>query len=171
MLARRRFNVAMALALAGAAPISHAETVIDKPAKIVVGFPPGGAADSIARLLAEQLRDMLQAIGGLERIRRQPFPASLTLMTRMVVWLFAWLMFLRLEADALTPALGNAVAFVLMASYVSAERLLSGLDHPLEDPVLGLPLHHICARISGDLLGDAHPLARPPQPESATIWT
>ena len=156
----------------GAAPRAGSQAILDAQARCVADAYAAGLLEPTARaLMAEHLRDMLQAIGGLERIRRQPFPASLTLMTRVVVWLFGWLMFLRLEADALTPALGNAVAFVLMASYVSAERLLSGLDHPLEDPVLGLPLHHICARISGDLLGGGHPLARPPQPESATIWT
>jgi hypothetical protein len=63
------------------------------------------------------------------------------------------------------------VAFLLMAGYVGAERLASGLDHPLDDVVIGLPQHHICARISADLLGPEHPLASPPQPASATVWT
>jgi putative membrane protein len=122
-------------------------------------------------LLAEQLGEVLNAIGGLERIRAQPMPASLALFSRVVVWIFAWLMFLRLESDALTPALGNGVAFLLMLGYVGAERLASCLDHPLDDAVIGLPQHHICARISADLLGADHPLAQPPQGASATIWT
>jgi putative membrane protein len=121
--------------------------------------------------LAEQLGEVLGAIGGLERIRAQPLPASLSLFSRLVVWIFAWLMFLRLESDALTPAIGSAVAFLLMAGYVAAERLATWLDHPLEDPVTGLPQHHICARISADLLGADHPLAQLPQAPSATIWT
>ena len=58
-------------------------------------------------------------------VQPRPFPASLALFSRIVVWLFGWLMFLRLEADALTPAIGNAVAFVLMAGYIVAERLSS----------------------------------------------
>jgi predicted membrane chloride channel (bestrophin family) len=49
-------------------------------------------------LLSELLRDGVNAIGWLERIKAQPVPAAVTLFSRLVVWLFAWLMFLRLAA-------------------------------------------------------------------------
>jgi tripartite-type tricarboxylate transporter receptor subunit TctC len=64
MTTRRNFSFKITLAAAGAAlamaASSHmahaqAQTAISKPAKIIVGFPPGGAADSVARLLAIQL--------------------------------------------------------------------------------------------------------------------
>lgn len=155
----------------GLGPRRCSQDLLDAQARAVAtGFTTGLLEPTGRGLLAEHLRDILQAIGGLERIRMQPFPASLALFSRVVVWLFAWLMLLRLESDALTPAMGNVVAGVLMAGYVSAERLISWLDQPLGDPDLGLPQHHICARISADLLGDDHPLARPPQPASATVW-
>lgn len=41
-------------ALLGAAPFARAQTS-DRPLRILVGFPPGGSADTIARLLAERL--------------------------------------------------------------------------------------------------------------------
>lgn len=64
MTTRRNFSFNIALTGASAAlavaassyvTLAQAQTAISKPAKIIVGFPPGGAADSVARLLALQL--------------------------------------------------------------------------------------------------------------------
>lgn len=148
------------------------QALLDAQARAVaVAYGDGQLEPTGRGVLSERLRDIGNAIGGLERIRAQPFPAAMALFSRLVVWLFAWLMFLRLEAAPTTPTIGNAVAFALMAGYISAERLASYLDQPLADPLLGLPQHHIAAAISRDLLGPTHPLAQPPQPASATVWT
>lgn len=148
------------------------QSLLDAQAAAIASASAAGLLESSGRhALIEQLRDVIHAIGGLERIRAQPFPASIALFSRVVVWLFAWLMFLRLEAAPVTPAAGNVVAFVLMAGYISAERLAAHLDQPLSDPLLGLPQHHICAAISRDLLGPRHPLAVPPQGSTAVVWT
>jgi tripartite-type tricarboxylate transporter receptor subunit TctC len=61
MTTRRNFNfkiaatAMLAIAACGLATFAQAQTAINKPVKIIVGFPPGGAADSVARLLANQL--------------------------------------------------------------------------------------------------------------------
>ena len=55
MIDRRTFSIATATALAG--PLAHAQ---DKPPmRILVGFPPGGSADIVARLLADRMRATL----------------------------------------------------------------------------------------------------------------
>lgn len=58
-ITRRTWGL-LALCLAALAPNLHAQ---DKPAlRILVGFPPGGSADVIARLVAEGLRDDFSSI-------------------------------------------------------------------------------------------------------------
>ena len=59
MTFNRRTLLASAAAMAlPAAPFALAQqaTTIQKPARIILGFPPGGSLDTIARLLAERLK-------------------------------------------------------------------------------------------------------------------
>jgi tripartite-type tricarboxylate transporter receptor subunit TctC len=54
----KTFITALALTAYGLAGIAQAQTTLNKPVKIIVGFAPGGAADSVARLLAIQLSNV-----------------------------------------------------------------------------------------------------------------
>src|SRR5262249_51632480 len=56
MLTRRTVLAASAIAAIGAAPLRAQAQTLRKTVHIVVGFPPGGATDLIARILADRLR-------------------------------------------------------------------------------------------------------------------
>ncbi len=47
------------LMLLSAAPASHAQSYPERPIQLVVGFPPGGGVDIVARQLAERMSEQL----------------------------------------------------------------------------------------------------------------
>ena len=58
MIHRKAFTAACAALLLGLSATTHAQ---DKPPiKILVGFPPGGASDNLARLMADKMRSVLR---------------------------------------------------------------------------------------------------------------
>ncbi len=62
-ISRRRFTASLASLAAVALPLSHAAPAqaadYQGPIKVLVGFPPGGATDVVARLLSEKLKNSL----------------------------------------------------------------------------------------------------------------
>lgn len=50
------FSIGLALALSA---VAHAQTWPERPIRLVVGFPPGGSGDFIARNMAEELQRLL----------------------------------------------------------------------------------------------------------------
>jgi len=81
---RRRFMASMAgaAALAAGLPAVRAATAWpDQPIRLVVGYPPGGGTDTVARLLAQQFSDSL----GQQVIVENRPGASGTIATQQVV--------------------------------------------------------------------------------------
>ena len=129
-----------------------------------------GRIDGPGRLnLLMVQKDTSIALGGLERIREQPLPASYDLFIKAIVWIFGYLLFIRL--DAMHDPIGGIVGFICMFGFIVAERLGAFIENPFISGIYGLPINRICATISSNLLSADHPLATPPQNKSALIWT
>ena len=108
--------------------------------------------------LIQVQQELTRAIGGLERIRAQPLPASSTLCIRGLTWVYGYLVFLKLDAlGLLTTAVVGWLAFLTL---LMAERIGMFLENPFRDPRFALPLDQICQVISTNLLGGDHPLAQ-----------
>jgi len=58
-MSERLIGVVIALALACAASIASAESYPERPIRLLVGFPPGGAADTLGRIAAQRLTEGL----------------------------------------------------------------------------------------------------------------
>src|SRR5262245_37270805 len=56
---RRALLASAAIGVMLAGGIARADTYPDKPIKLVVGFPPGGPTDAVARLMGEKASQIL----------------------------------------------------------------------------------------------------------------
>ena len=126
------------------------------------------AGPSRAMLLSIHSR-ILKAMGALEQIQQQPMPPSYSLFIRGIVWFFGLLLFLRM--DEISHPHWSVVGFISLIGFVLAERLGALLEDPFTSATFGLPLDHICAEISADMLGQGHPSALPAQGPRAQVWT
>jgi putative membrane protein len=57
-----------------------------------------------------------------------------------------------------------------MAVFVVAERVGHLSEEPMSNTVFDLPMYRFCGTITGNLLGAGHPLARPRESVTATVW-
>jgi tripartite-type tricarboxylate transporter receptor subunit TctC len=107
----RTFALACSTALAVVAVPALAQ--VDKPVKVLVGFAPGGSADTAARLLADRIKDDLRqpvivenrpGAGGrlvAEAVKNAPADGSVLMLTPIVVTVLAPLVFSKLPYDPL----------------------------------------------------------------------
>lgn len=95
------------------------------------------------------------AIGGLERIRNTPLPASYDVFIRLMNWVFGWgllVEFHRVEGGWPTVLVGVGI----FSCFLIAERIGAYVEGPFDadGSSFSLPLNAICLTISRDLLGD-----------------
>lgn len=106
---RREFT---ALAAASLMPLAHAQA--DKTLRVMVGFPPGGSIDVVARSLADKMKDELKAnivvenragAGGrlaADLLKSAPADGSVVMITPVVVPVLAPLVFSKLNYNPAT---------------------------------------------------------------------
>ena len=106
---RREFT---ALAAASLTPLAHAQA--DKTLRVLVGFPPGGSIDVVARVLADKMKDELKAnivvenragAGGrlaADLLKSAPADGSVVMITPVVVPVLAPLVFSKLNYNPAT---------------------------------------------------------------------
>lgn len=150
--------------------------------------PPDAGAGTLLTLQAADTRDMTladmldrqgrviltnlntaqaNAAGGLERIRNQPIPAYYAAFVRCLAWFFGIMVCTRLDPAGHASMAGMAVSVLIMALFVVAERMGHFVEEPLGDSPFALPMATFCAGVTAELLGEAHPLARPEGSTSA----
>ena len=95
------------------------------------------------------------AIGGLERIRNTPLPASYDVFVRLINWVFGWellLEFHRAEMGWPTVLVGASI----FCCFLMAERIGAYVEGPFDadGSSFSLPLNAICLTISRQLMGN-----------------
>ena len=97
----------------------------------------------------------VDAIGGLERIRNTPLPASYDVFVRVINWVFGWELlveFHRAETGWPTVLVGAGI----FSCFLMAERIGAYVEGPFDadGSSFSLPLNGICLTISRQLIGD-----------------
>ncbi len=147
------------LALSLGIPDPCVQVLLQQLAREQLKLRHGAWVDSIERReLGRVQQSLTNAIGGLERIRHQPLPASSTFFIRVLAWVYGYLVFLKL--DALGSSSGMVVGWLVFLIFLMAERIGTYLDQPFIDARFALPMDRLCSLISSDLLGSSHPLAQ-----------
>ncbi|MBX7435525.1 bestrophin family protein [Mycobacterium sp. Y57] len=151
-------------------PDATATDLLNRQAQDVQWLAEGGHIDPPARVMLMTVSTALvSSQGGLERIRNQPIPVHYDMFVRGLAWVFA------LAAFELLHVAGHyvgsiALGLLLMALFVSAERLGFFLERPMNNSIFDLPMYRFCNTITASLLGSGQPLAKPRQGDEATVW-
>lgn len=149
---------------------ASATELLNRQAVDVGALAAGGHIDAQARvMLMAANAGAVTAQSGLERIRNQPIPLLYNFFIRGLAWFFAIMAFARLDGGTHEWS-DILVGFLLMGTFITAERIGALIEQPMRNCVFDLPLNRFCATISGDLLGASHPLAKQRDAPNALVW-
>ncbi len=89
------------------------------------------------------------AIGGLQRIRNTPLPASYDVFVRLITWVYGLQLLLQFQQSDNT-----LIGAVLFLGFLTAERIGAYVEGPFDrdGSSFSLPLNTICSTISSDLM-------------------
>lgn len=149
---------------------TSATDLLTRQASDVQKLAGSGLIDHQARVMLMATNTaVVTAQSGLERIRNQPIPIHYTLFIRGLAWFFGVMAFIRLDTTHHKPS-DILVGFLLMTVFITAERLGHFIEQPMSNKIFDLPMYRFCATITGNLLGNEHPLAKPRESDTATVW-
>ena len=132
-----------------------------------------GLIDGFGRM---QLMDVgntcTDAIGGLERIRNTPLPASYEVFVRLLNWLFVLLLLLYFH-DLGPDSQSRFGGLVIVLLFLMAERIGAYVEGPFDADCssFSLPLDSICLTISHDLLDHATDHVQHLRSDDPVRWT
>ena len=151
-------------------PESDAVDLLNRQAADIQALAADGHIDAQARvLLMTANTGAATAQSGLERIRNEPVPIHYDLFIRALAWFFGAMAFSRLDSAG-HQAGSIIIGTLLMTTFVVAERLGHFIEQPMNNSVFDISMYRICATITRNLLGAAHPLATPRESDKALVW-
>lgn len=94
------------------------------------------------------------AVGGLERIRNTPLPASYDVFVRLINWVFGLELLVEFHSQNNGPGIGIGV--LIFICFLAAERIGAYVEGPFDADAssFSLPLNAICLTISRNLMGE-----------------
>ena len=94
------------------------------------------------------------AVGGLERIRNTPLPASYDVFVRLTNWVFGLELLVEFHSQNNGPGIGIGV--LIFICFLAAERIGAYVEGPFDadGSSFSLPLNAICLTISRNLMGE-----------------
>jgi len=151
-------------------PDTDSTELLNLQAADVQSLAADGHIDQQARvMLMAANTGSATAQSGLERIRNEPFPIHYDFFIRMLAWFFGIMAFNRLDSSA-HEVDSMVVGLLLMTVFIVAERLGRFIEEPMNNSIFDIPMYRLCSIITSNLLGRAHPLARPQNSDKAAVW-